>query len=400
MMLEIDPEDEAFRQTVRAFCSANLPADVVARTRRGFHPPPKTDTQLWNRLLHEQGWSAPHWPVEHGGTGWSALRRYIFEEECYRAGAPELSWQGLRLVGPVLYKFGSAVQKARYLPGILCGGEYWVQGFSEPGSGSDLASLRTTAKRDSDHYVINGQKIWSSEAQYADLGFFLVRTSQGDRPQRGISFLLVEMNTPGIRVRPITLIDGGQEVNEIFFDDVRVPATNLVGEEGKGWSYAKFLLENERTSGSHIHSIKRELGALKEILVRAAAVGGALGNEAFARKLAHLEMDTLALEWSVLRVLANEKSRYDPLAVASGLKIRGAELYQRVTEMQIDAIGLRALRYIEHDEPAPTHGAAREFWPDYVFGRVAGYLFGRSISIAGGTNEIQKNIVAKVAFGL
>jgi alkylation response protein AidB-like acyl-CoA dehydrogenase len=392
MNFEIDAEDQVFRETVREFCRASLPAAIRERSRRGFHPPALQDTRYWNCALHQQGWSAPHWPMEHGGTGWSPLRRYVFEEECYRAGAPELSWQGLRLVGPVLYTFGSKAQQERYLPGILSGDEYWVQGFSEPGSGSDLASLRTTARRDGDSYVINGQKIWSSEAQYADLGFLLVRTSQEDRPQRGISFLLVAMNTPGIRVRPITLIDGGQEVNEIFFDEVRVPVENLIGEEGKGWSYAKFLLENERTGGSHIHSIKR--------VRQRSSAADPIRDAAFSDRLALLEMDILALEWSVLRVLAGEQSRSSPFAVASALKIRGAELYQRVTELQIDAIGSRALRHITHQEDPPDTGARAAFWPDYVFGRVAGYFFGRAFSIAGGTNEIQKNIIAKAAFGL
>ena len=401
MMLKFEPHDEAFRQTIRTFCGANLPADVVTRTRRGFHPPPKADTQHWNRVLHRAGWSAPHWPVAHGGTAWSPVRRYIFDEECYRAGAPELSWQGLRLVGPVLCEFGSEAQKARYLPGILSGEEYWVQGFSEPGSGSDLASLSTSAVLERDRYVVNGQKIWSSEAQYASMGFFLVRTSREERPQRGISFLLIDMKTPGITVRPIRMIDGSHEVNEIFLDNVEVPVTNLVGEAGRGWSYAKFLLENERTSASHIHSIKRELDKLRGLAARERR--GALPlivEPKFRQRLAQAEMNVRALEWSVLRVLAEEQTPYNALAVSSALKLRGPALYQRVLQLQVDALGLRALRYFDHAEQPAEHSPQRETWPDYVIGRIAGHLFGRAYTIAGGTDEIQKNLIAKTAFEL
>jgi len=402
MNLQFSRADEIFRDGIRRFVREHLPADIARRAAQGFHPPPRADTHVWNRILFEKGWSAPHWPIEHCGTGWNALRRHLFEEECYQAGAPELSWQGLRLVGPVLYTFGSEAQKKRYLRGIRSGDEYWVQGFSEPGAGSDLVALKTTAVLDGDRYIVNGQKIWSSEAQFADMGFFLVKTDTTVKPQRGISFLLIDMKTPGITVRPITLIDGGPEVNEIFLDNVVVPAENLVGEAGQGWSYAKALFENERTSGAHLHTIRRELDKLKRIATRELCNGVPLIEQpAFSRAVAEVDVAALALEWSVLRVLANEKSAYDANARASALKVRGAMLYQRVTELQIDALGLRSLRLFDPDTAAAASGEdACEPWPGYIPGLMAGHLFGRAIPIAGGTNEVQKNIIAKLAFGL
>lgn len=394
-------EDNAFREDVRAFIRANLPSAMAARVYRGAHPPLKADMVHWNRALFEKGWAAPHWPKEYGGTGWSALKRHIFEEECYRADAPDTSWQGLRLVAPVIYTFGAHAQKARYLPTILSGEELWAQGFSEPGAGSDLASLRTTAIVEGDQYVVNGQKIWTSEAQYADMGFFLVKTDTAVKPQAGISFLLIPMNTPGITVRPIASIEGGCGLNEVFLENVRVPVENLVGEAGKGWSYAKYLLENERTSSAFIYFNKRELDKAKALARREALNGKPLIEDpGFARRIAQVEIDVLALEWSVLRVLANEPSAYDLTSIASALKLRGSELQQRTTELQIDALGLRGLRFYPHPHTADDLPPVDNLWPDGIAGRSAAFLFTRAATIYGGTREVQKNIIAKTAFGL
>ena len=322
--------DEAFRAEVRGFLEAHLPADIAHRHALGFHPLPKDDLLRWNGILADKGWSAPHWPVEHGGPGWTPIQRHIFEEECLRAHAPDLSWQGIRLCGPIIYTFGSAAQKAQFLPPIRRGDFLLAQGFSEPNAGSDLVSLKTSAVRAHDaqgeHYIVNGQKTWSSEGHYADWGFFLVRTDTTVKAQRGISFLMIDMKSPGITVRPIQMFNGMHYVNEIFLDKVRVPADNLIGEEGAGWRYAKFLLDNERTSSAFIYFSRDWLARARAIARRETVNGVALiDTPAFARKLATIEIDLQALEYSVLRVLTEEKSRSDPTAVASGLKVRGSE---------------------------------------------------------------------------
>lgn len=401
MNFEFSAEDAAFRNEVRQFLHEHLPARMAAREYHGFTPPRKEDLQQWNRILFEKGWAAPHWPVEYGGTGWSPLRQHIFEEECHLAYAPDLTWQGLRLLAPVLYTFGSDAQKARHLPPILRGDVFWAQGFSEPNAGSDLVSLKTRAVREGDRYIVNGQKTWSSEGHYADWGFFLVRTDPEAKPQRGISFLLIDLRTPGVSVRPIAMINGAHYVNEIFLDNVVVPAENLVGEAGKGWSYTKFLLEHERTSSAFIYFSKRELQRAKEIARQETLDGAPLSDRSeFARKMAQLEMDILALEWSVLRLLANEKNQYDQTAVASALKIRGSELQQRVTELQTDLLGARALRSIRFDDPMIGDKAQAQLWPNYVPGRMSTTLHTRAVTIYGGAKEVQKNIIAKLAFGL
>ena len=285
MKLELSAADEAFRQEVRSFLRDNLPADLSARGYRGFAPPSKEDLQRWNRILFEKGWSAPHWPVQYGGTGWTPLQQHLFEEECHLAYAPDLSWQGLRLLGPVLYTYGSEELKRQHIPGILSGDVLWAQGFSEPNAGSDLVSLKTRAERQGDHYIVNGQKTWSSEGHYADWGFFLVRTDPTVKPQKGISFLLIDLRSPGVTVRPIIMINGAHYVNEIFLDNVQVPLTNLVGQEGQGWTYTKFLLDHERTSSAFIYFSKRELQRAKEI-ARAERCNGVplLETPEFARR--------------------------------------------------------------------------------------------------------------------
>jgi alkylation response protein AidB-like acyl-CoA dehydrogenase len=400
MNFETDPAHAAFREEVRAFMRKNVPADLARRTYIGGHPPLIEDYRRWQRIKHARGWGAPHWPVEYGGTGWSPMQKHIFLEELYRADALDYGWQGTHMIGPVLIAFGSEEQKRRFLPPLLSGEEYWCQGFSEPNAGSDLASLRTRAELVGDEWIINGQKIWTSDAQYSDWGFFLVRTHPDVKPQRGISLLLMPMNTPGIRIRPIESIDGGHELNEVFLDQVRVPRGNLVGEPGQGWTYAKYLLDKERTASAYLYQNKRELEKAKEI-ARAETVNGhrLIDTPAFAHKLARVEADLLALEWSVLRILCDERNAHDAVAVVSALKIRGSEMQQRVAQLQIDALGPRALRTFPHDD----YGAGLEgtpLWPDYVRGRIAQFLYLRAATIYGGAREIQKNIIAKRAFGL
>ncbi len=399
MKLELSAADETFRQEVRAFLRERLPPDLSARAYHGFTPPLKEDLQRWNRILFEQGWAAPHWPVQYGGTGWTALQQHIFEEECHLAFAPDVSWQGLRLLGPVLYSFGSESLKKQHIPGILTGDVMWAQGFSEPNAGSDLVSLKTRAVREGDHYIVNGQKIWSSEGHYADWGFFLVRTDPDVKPQKGISFLLIDLRSPGITVRPIIMINGAHYVNEIFLENVKVPVSNLVGQEGQGWTYTKFLLEHERTSSAFIYFSRRELKRARQIAqLERRNERRLIDLPEYARRIARIEMDLLALEWSVLRMLANEKTDHDQQAIASGLKMRGSELQQQVTELQTDLLGARALREIRQDDRLSERELA--MWPNYVPGRMSTTLHTRSVTIYGGAKEVQKNIIAKLAFGL
>ena len=390
MDFRFSPEDEKFREEVRAFILENLPEDIARSVyATGFAS--RDQFQRWQQILNEKGWGAPHWPVEYGGTDWSPIRKHIFMEEIYNACAPDAGWQGLHMVGPVLIAFGSEEQKKRFLPPMLSAEEYWCQGFSEPGAGSDLANLRTRAVLEGDEYVVNGQKIWTSEAADCDWGFFLVRTD------RGISFLLVDMNTPGITVRPIKSIDGKSELNEVFLEDVRVPAENLVGEAGKGWTYAKYLLEKERTTSAFLYFNKRALLRAREI-ARGEKIDGVavIDKPEFRRRLAEVEADLLALEWSVLRILAAEDNKYNLDAVVSALKLRGSNMQQRVTELQLEALGPRSLRFWGDDETFSDDPQ----WPDYAVGRANSYMQNRASTIYGGTQEIQKNIIAKIAFGV
>ncbi|MGF6702058.1 alkylation response protein AidB-like acyl-CoA dehydrogenase [Paraburkholderia sp. MM5496-R1] len=400
MHLGYSEEDESFRREVRTFFSEHAPADISRRWRVGVHPPARDDIRRWQRILYERGWGAPHWPVEHGGTGWSALRKHIFMEELYHADAMDYGWQSTQMVAPVIIAFGSDWQRERFLGPILRGDEFWCQGFSEPNAGSDLAGLKTTAVLDGDEYVINGQKIWTSDATIADWGFFLVKTDTSVKPQRGISFLLVNMDTPGITVRPIVSIEGGKGLNEVFLENVRVPKSHLVGEAGMGWTYAKYLLEKERTASAFLYFNKRELQRAKDIAGQEREDGVRLiDTPGFARKVAEVEADLMALEWSVLRILAEEKSERNLDAVVSALKISGSEMQQRVTQLQMDALGPRAMRFDDHGEPQGDL-AVDENWPDYMGGRTSGYLIARASTIYGGAREVQKNIIAKLAFGL
>ncbi len=398
MDLNYAPEDLAFRDEVRSWIAANLPADLQQKVLQ--HKRLKRDDYVrWHRIVYQRGWVAPNWPVEYGGTGWSKVQQHIWEEECARAGTPPILAFGVHMVAPVLIAFGSEAQKRHYLPRILSCEDWWCQGYSEPGSGSDLASLKTRAQRDGDFYVVNGQKTWTTLGQHADMMFCLVRTDPGARKQQGISFLLIDMTTPGISVRPIITLDEDHEVNEVFFDNVRVPVANLVGEENHGWTYAKYLLGHERTGIAAVGRSKRELAFLKQLAQRVRKGGQPLIHDAqFGAKIAALEIELMALEVTVLRVISQEAKRRAPGPEASMLKIKGTEVQQRLTELMVEAAGPLALPfdldYLEGDQPHSRGG-------DDDSASLLPYYFNyRKTSIYGGSNEIQKNIITQMILGL
>ena len=394
MDLSFPPELAAFREDVAAYLRGALPGAMARRIAEGWHPP-GDDTREWMRLLSLKGWSAPEWPVEHGGAGWSPLKAYVFEDVCAELDAPHVQWRaGYSLVGPVLINFGSEAQKAHYLQKILTGEHFWCQGFSEPNAGSDLASLRTTAVRDGDHYVVNGQKIWTSEAQFADLMFALVRTDSTVKPQRGLSTLIIDMKSPGLTVRPIDTIDMGRHVNEVFFDNLRVPAENIVGEENLGWTYAKFLLGNERHMNALVQRIKREITKLRQLANDPAYGERMIERPAFRRKLAELEIDTRALEWAVLRS-ASAHGAMDgrDMALASSLKVEGSYLQQRVADLQLDVFGPWAAPAFPEPDSGPWTGELHGEAPADVPGAMTKALFRRAATIYGGSNEVQRSII-------
>lgn len=399
MHLRFDPELDRFRREIRQFIADVLPPEIQQRQRtKVLNNALVEDQQAWMRILHAHGRSVPHWPVEFGGCGWTPQQLFVFNEELYAADAPEFDWGGTHMLGPVLYTFGSQLLRDRFLPAIREGHYNWAQGFSEPGSGSDLASLRTSAQRDGDEYVVNGQKIWTSGAAHAEWGFFLVRTDKSVKPQRGISFLIIRMDSPGITVRQIPQINGEAHLCEVFLENVRVPAEQLIGEPGMGWTYAKFLLEHERTSSSFIYWNKRELDRTRDIARGETMDGVAIADQpAFRARFARIEAELLALEWSVLRVLAGEETGFPESAAASVLKIRGSELQQEITQLQVDALGMKGARYFTPTADAPPPSA---LWPDYVAGRTTIALITRAATIYGGSKQVQKNILAKLAFGL
>ena len=386
MELSLSREDAAFRDEVRTFIAENYPQEMrVANPETDLT---KEQMLLWHRILHRQGWIAPLWPKEYGGPGWSITQRFVFEQETSRAGTlPPLAFS-VTMVGPVIYTFGSDAQKKRFLPGILSGEDWWCQGYSEPGSGSDLASVRTKAVRDGDHYIVNGHKTWTTLAQHADWIFCLVRTDPAAKPQSGISFLLIDMKSPGVTVRPIITIDGSHEVNDVFLEDVRVPAENLIG-------YAKFLLGNERTSMAGIGRSTRYLNRLKQIVKTEISEDDPSFGE-FIKDIARVELDVLALEATELRVVARMARGIDPGPAASLFKIRGTEIFQRITELTHQAIGHYGLAIRE--QPV----SANRFMPGPDYGHTASekYLNSRKLSIYGGSNEIQRNIIAKAVLGL
>jgi hypothetical protein len=398
MDLDYNEAEESFRREVREFIAAHLPSTLSEKVLN-FKRLTREDLLSWHRTLFARGWSGPSWPVEFGGPGWSAIEQHIFDEECSAAGAPPLVAFSVRMVAPVLMAYGSPAQQQYFLPRILSGEHWWCQGYTEPGAGSDLASLKTRAERRGEIYVVNGQKTWNTLGHFADWIFCLVRTSTEGRPQQGISLLLVDMKTPGISVRPIALIDGEHEVNEIWFDNVEVPVANRVGEENKGWTCAKYLLTHERVNIAQLGSSKRELRALKNVAARVLSGGRPLIDDARFRDLvAELEIDLLALEYTVLRVLSVESAGREPGPVSSVLKIRGSDIQQRLSELKMQALGPRALPWIPEalDAGWQGHPGGAEWWAPYS-GR---YFNMRKTSIYSGSNEIQRTIIAQHILGL
>jgi alkylation response protein AidB-like acyl-CoA dehydrogenase len=393
MDLNYSADEGAFRDEVRGWLRANLPADLHEKVAANAHLS-KEDLLRWHRVLAKQGWIAPGWPKEWGGTGWNVVQRYIFEEECGYAGCPPLVPFGLTMCASVLLKFGTPAQKQHFLPRIYNGDDFWCQGYSEPGAGSDLASLKTRATRDGDHYVLQGQKTWTTLAHYADWIFCLVRTgSSQDKKQEGISFILVDMKTPGITVRPLILMDGGHEVNEVFFDDARVPAGNLVHEEGKGWTVAKYLLGHERLNTARIGTSRRELERLKAFAASQPKNGRPLIEDPrFRDKLSRVEIELMALEITNLRFLDQMRGGRPPGAEVSMLKITGTEIQQALTELMMEAAGPLAQPFRPVDEPGEFDAYAATLAPRYC-----NY---RKTSIYAGSNEIQRNIIAKMSLGL
>jgi alkylation response protein AidB-like acyl-CoA dehydrogenase len=404
MNLDFSPEDLAFRDEVRAFVSANYPAELRAKVDEGDEMA-KEDFLTWHRILAKKGWVAPSWPKEWGGCEWTSTQKYLFSEEMARADAIAVLPFGVAMVAPVIYTFGTKEQKERYLPKIYNGEEWWCQGYSEPGAGSDLASLKTKAERftgddGKDYYLVNGQKTWTTLAQHADWGFFLVRTDPTAKIQEGISFLLIDMKTPGITVRPIITIDGGHEVNEVWLENVKVPVENRVFEENKGWTCAKFLLAHERSGIAGVARSKRGVERIREMASAEYSDDGAnlLKDADFKRKVAELEIDLTALEYTELRVLASESAGKGPGPESSLLKIKGTEIQQRITELALEAAGHYGAPYFRG---FPADGDnMHPIGPDSAHRTSPNYFNTRKTSIYGGSNEIQRNIIAKMVLGL
>ena len=398
MDLNYTADDLAFRDTVRTYLEANLPKDLQHKVLNHKRLS-KDDFVRWHKTLAKQGWVASGWPVEHGGTGWSAVQRHIWEEECARAGTPTILPFGVNMVAPVIMAFGNEAQKKYYLPRILSCEDWWCQGYSEPGSGSDLASLKCRADREGDFYIVNGQKTWTTLGQHADMIFCLVRTDSSGRKQEGISFLLIDMHTPGITVRPIIMLDEDHEVNEVWFDNVKVPVQNLIGEENKGWTYAKYLLGHERTNIAAVGRAKREMEFLKRVAARQQKNGKPLIDDPlFSAKVASLEIELMALEVTVLRVISMDSAKRGPGPEASMLKVKGTEVQQMLTELMLEAVGPYGMPF----DPDYLHGTTEHSTAeDDDAAPLASYYFNfRKTSIYGGSNEIQKNIITQMILGL
>jgi len=390
---------EAFRTEVREFINQALTPELQEAAALGFGIKRK-DGARWHNALFERGWVAPDWPVEYGGTGWDITQKHIFAEELSLAGTPMLMPFGLGMVGPVIYTFGSDAQKEQHLPGILDGSTWWCQGYSEPGSGSDLASLKTSAVRDGDDYVVNGQKIWTTNAHKADWIFALVRTDGSSKPQHGISFVLIDMNTPGIEVKPLVSIDGLHHLNEVYFTDVRVPVSNLIGEEHKGWGYAKFLLGHERAGIAGVAGSRKAIEALRGFAEREMGSNGeTLANDHdFITRLNEAEVRLEALATMEARILADLASGNNPGDSASALKVLGTEIQQMVQTLRVEAVAYYAQPF-EIDLIAGESNMAPPGDP-YALRALSDYNFGRAASIYGGSNEIQRNVIAKAVLGL
>jgi pimeloyl-CoA dehydrogenase large subunit len=400
MDLRWTDEEKAFRQEVRDFIDKNLPKATRQRMIEGKSPT-KEQVVEWQRILNKKGWAAPEWPKEYGGPGWTTAQRYIFREELMQAPAPSPLGFNINMCGPVIIAFGNKQQKERFLPRMLNLDDWWCQGFSEPGAGSDLASLKTRAVREGDHYIVNGQKTWTTLAQHADWIFLLVRTDPNAKKQEGISFLLVDMKTPGITVRPIITIEGGHEVNEVFFDDVKVPVENLVGTENRGWDCAKFLLGNERFGQARVGASRERLRRLKKIAAETYDNGRPLIEDpGFRQRITEIEVELQALEMTVMRVIATAmknpgSNKPDP--TTSVLKIKGTEIQQACSELLMKAAGPYA--WVDGD-PEAEGANDLDVAPDWAFGLAGTYFNWRKQSIYGGSNEIQRNIMAKAFLGL
>lgn len=393
MKLQFTPEQEAFRLEVRTFVQQNLPADIRRKVELGLRLEHE-DYVTWFRILETRGWLTPGWPVAHGGPGWDHVQRYIFDEETLLGGAPRIIASGIQMLGPVLIAFGTEEQKKKYLPDIRQSNTWWAQGFSEPGAGSDLAAVRTTAvlEPDGKHFVVNGHKIWTSYAQWCSMMFALVRTDpNAAKPQEGISFLLIDMKSPGLTVRPIRMLEGGTDLNECYLDNVRVPVENLVGELHKGWSYGKYLLGHERTGIAGIGSCKQQLARARQI----AQEQGLESDPILQAKLAQFEVELMALEYTALRLLSPNQQSRTPAVEASMLKVRGTELRQAIFETLVDIAGPNAVpfsqeaQFLEHLDQAAVD--------ESLVALAANCLDSRKLTIYGGTNEVQRNMIARAA---
>ncbi len=401
MDLAFTPEEQKFREDTRAWVADNLPQSISHKVHNALHLT-REDQQSWAKTLGKKGWLGYGWPKQFGGPGWNAVQKHLFEEECAMAGAPRIVPFGPVMVAPVIMTFGNAEQQQRFLPGIASGEVWWSQGYSEPGSGSDLASVKTKAERQGDKFIVNGQKTWTTLGQYGEWIFCLVRTSNEGKPQTGISFLLIDMKSPGVSVRPIRLLDGSVEVNEVWFDNVEVPAENLIGEENKGWTYAKHLLSHERTNIADVNRTKRELERLKRI----AKAEGIYNDIRFRDEIAKLDVEVVALEMMVLRVLSAEKSGKNSLDVAGLLKIRGSEIQQRYSELMMLAAGPYAIPLIREAMEAGWQGdqagAGLQAFPGgaaHCAPLASTYFNMRKTTIYGGSNEVQRNIVSQTVLG-
>ncbi|MGB0668606.1 MAG: acyl-CoA dehydrogenase family protein [Porticoccaceae bacterium] len=394
MDINFSAEDLAFRDEVRAFFAQEFDSEITTKLNSSVGSDYKEGIVSWQKKLHAKGWIAPGWPTEYGGTDWTSTQKFIYETERGLAGIPDVVPFGLKMVAPVIYTFGNEEQKARFLPRILESEDWWCQGYSEPGAGSDLAALNTTADYAGDNYIVNGRKIWTTFAQHADWIFCLVRTSKGMRKQQGISFLLIDMKTPGITVKPIVSIDGKHSLNEVLFEDVKVPTENLIGEQDKGWTYAKALLAHERTGMAEVADSTRMLDSLKQRASVEINGGKAMIDDPiFQMRLSDIEMELMALEYTELRVFASMAAGGMPGPESSLLKIKGTEISQAIHELQLQLASY-------YGGALPHDLSAEELKHDFAFEARGKYMYGRAATIYGGSNEVQRNVIAKAVLGL